>query len=37
MALPKTAELLNTCNKEDLDDLGMLARRIVRITRTHRL
>jgi hypothetical protein len=32
MALPKTAELLNTCNREGLDDLGMLAGRIVRMT-----
>ena len=27
MALPKTAELLNTRNRGDLDDLWMLARR----------
>jgi hypothetical protein len=32
MALPKTAELLNTRNREGLENLGMLARRIVRMT-----
>ena len=32
MAFPKTADLLHTRNREGLYDLGMLARRMVRMT-----